>query len=189
MQSCSRVDWIENFIWIRAKGCFIGPVNDLQRIRMVLESLRARRRVAHQGTPRHTSSSVPAGAFLGLSSFDVLMGRAGRAGRAGLTCTIRRKTPNSILKRPRAASQQDEANANPICLAASVGRVLRRRSRRALALQFVAFTSCEGVTEESRQSEGNTVHTAYSVIGFSVKSGIMSILGWYRLPYTNYYCI
>ena len=105
VQSCSRVDWIENFIWIRAKGCFIGPVNDLQRIRMVLESLRARRRVAHQGTPRHTSSSFPAGAFLGLSSFDVLMGRAGRAGRAGLTCTIRRKTPNSILKRPRAASQ------------------------------------------------------------------------------------
>ena len=31
----------------------------------------------------------------------------------------------------------------------------------------------------------HTVHTAYSVIGFSVKSGIMSILGWYRFPYTN----
>ena len=25
----------------------------------------------------------------------------------------------------------------------------------------------------------HTVHTAYSVIGFSVKSSIMSILGWY----------
>ena len=32
-----------------------------------------------------------------------------------------------------------------------------------------------------------TVHTAYSVIGFSVKSGIMSILGWYRFPYSNNY--
>ena len=33
----------------------------------------------------------------------------------------------------------------------------------------------------------STVHTAYSVIGFSVKSGIMSILGWYRFPYSNNY--
>ena len=32
-----------------------------------------------------------------------------------------------------------------------------------------------------------TVHTAYGVIGFSVKSGIMSILGWYRFPSTNNY--
>ena len=34
-----------------------------------------------------------------------------------------------------------------------------------------------------------TVHTVYSVIGFGVKSGIMSILEWYRFPYTNNYWV
>ena len=35
----------------------------------------------------------------------------------------------------------------------------------------------------------NTVHTACSVIGYSAKSDIVSTLGWYRIPYTNNYCI
>ena len=30
-----------------------------------------------------------------------------------------------------------------------------------------------------------TVHTAYSVIGYSVKSDIVSTLEWYGIPYTN----
>ena len=35
----------------------------------------------------------------------------------------------------------------------------------------------------------STVHTAYSVIGYSAKSDIVSTLGWYRIPYTNNYWI
>ena len=34
-----------------------------------------------------------------------------------------------------------------------------------------------------------TVHTAYSVIGYSAKSDIVSTLGWYGIPYTNNYWI
>ena len=34
-----------------------------------------------------------------------------------------------------------------------------------------------------------TVHTTYSVIGYSAKSDIVSTLGWYRIPYTNNYWI
>ena len=35
----------------------------------------------------------------------------------------------------------------------------------------------------------STVHTAYSVIGYSDKSDIVSTLGWYGIPYTNNYWI
>ena len=34
-----------------------------------------------------------------------------------------------------------------------------------------------------------TVHTAYSVIGYSAKSDIVSTLGWYGIPYANNYWI
>ena len=37
--------------------------------------------------------------------------------------------------------------------------------------------------------EGSTVYTAYSVIGYSAKSDIVSTLGWYGIPYTNNYWI
>ena len=34
-----------------------------------------------------------------------------------------------------------------------------------------------------------TVNTAYSAIGYSAKSDIVPILGWYGIPYTNNYRI
>ena len=50
----------------------------------------------------------------------------------------------------------------------------------------------DGVAERTRTSNfisSSTVHTAYSVIGYSAKSDIVSTLGWYGIPYTNNYCI
>ena len=35
----------------------------------------------------------------------------------------------------------------------------------------------------------STVNTAYSVIGYSAKSDMVSTLGWYGIPYTNNYWI
>ena len=39
------------------------------------------------------------------------------------------------------------------------------------------------------QIDDYTVNTAYSAIGYSAKSDIVPILGWYGIPYTNNYRI
>ena len=56
----------------------------------------------------------------------------------------------------------------------------------------ILFPLCpfiRSLTVSQPQNFPDTVHIAYSVIGYSAKSDIVSTLRWYGIPYTNNYWI